>query len=117
MCSHYVPMGFSKVSLSYQVIPQDVPNSTWISSPIICPTFNSHVYKLKRLAIGENICLYFVTWGPKRCFYWRVPNVPEKNWWWPNQYGTFQKEKMCGHTHELINMNHTMSHLFFLLVA
>jgi hypothetical protein len=40
MYSHYVPIGFSTVSLSSQVVPQDVPNCTWVSSPIICPKFN-----------------------------------------------------------------------------
>jgi hypothetical protein len=50
-CSQCVPMGFSKVFLNSQVVPQDVPNSTWVSSPIICPKFNSHVHKLERLAI------------------------------------------------------------------
>jgi hypothetical protein len=85
-CSQCVPIMFPWGSQRFlefsssQVVPQDVPNSTWVSSPIICPKFNSHAYKLKRLAIGENICLYFVTWGPKRCFYWRVPNVPEIFW-------------------------------------
>jgi hypothetical protein len=58
LCSH----GVSKVSLSSQFVPQDVPNSTWVLSPIICPKFNSHVHKLERLGLGENICLYFVTW-------------------------------------------------------
>jgi len=31
-------------------IPEDVPNSTWVLwSHMVCPKFNSHVYKLKRL--------------------------------------------------------------------
>ncbi len=29
-------------------IPQDVPHSTWVLSHMLCPKFNSHVYKLKR---------------------------------------------------------------------
>jgi hypothetical protein len=42
---------------------------------MVCPKFNSHVYKLKRWAIF----LYIATGCPKRCFYWGVPSVPKKN--------------------------------------
>jgi len=32
-------------------IPQDVPHSTWVLLHMLCPKFNSHVYKLKRYNI------------------------------------------------------------------
>ncbi len=35
-------------SPSSQVVPQDIPNSTLDLSHMVCPKFNSHVYKLKR---------------------------------------------------------------------
>jgi hypothetical protein len=44
-----------------------VPNSTWISSHMICPKFNSHVYKLKKWSLVEHICFHFATGGPKEC--------------------------------------------------
>ncbi len=47
-------------------IPQDVWNNTLVLSHIVCPKFNSHVYKLKRWAMGEYFCFYFCNWGPKR---------------------------------------------------
>jgi hypothetical protein len=37
---------------------------------MVCPKFNSHVYKLKRWNLGVHICFYFATRAPKRCFYW-----------------------------------------------
>ncbi len=57
---------------------QFVPNRTPTLSHMVGPNFHSHVYKLERWAIGEHICFYFVTQGPKRCFYWGVPNVTKK---------------------------------------
>jgi hypothetical protein len=38
---------------------------------MVCPKFNSHVYKQKRWAIG--VCM-----GAKRCSSWGMPNVPKK---------------------------------------
>jgi hypothetical protein len=29
------------------------------------------------VGLREHICFYFATKGPKRCFYWGVPNVPK----------------------------------------
>jgi len=73
--SQCVPMGFSKSSSIFQVVPQDVPNSTSLLSLMVCRKFNSHAYRLKRWAIREHICFYFETWGPKNHFNWGVPNV------------------------------------------
>jgi len=73
--SQCVPMGFSKSSSIFQVVPQDVPNSTSVLSLMVCRKFNSHAYRLKRWAIREHICFYFETWGPKNHFNWGVPNV------------------------------------------
>jgi hypothetical protein len=73
--SQCVPMGFSKSSSTFQVVPQDVPNSTLVLSLMVCQKFNSNAYRLKRWAIWEDICFYFETWGPKNHFNWGVPNV------------------------------------------
>jgi hypothetical protein len=55
MWSYHVPKRFPSsqcVPLSSQNVPkrvpQDVPNSIWVLSPMVCPKFNSHGYKLKR---------------------------------------------------------------------
>ncbi len=45
---------------------------------MVCPKFNSHVYKLKRYTVGKYICFYFATGDPKRCFHWGVLNTPKK---------------------------------------
>jgi len=42
-----------------KLFPKDVPNSTSILSPLVCPKFNSHVYKLKRYSKLGHICFYF----------------------------------------------------------
>jgi hypothetical protein len=47
-CSHGVP----------QVVPQDIPNSTLILSYMVCPKFNSHIYKLKRQAKEKIMYIY-----------------------------------------------------------
>jgi hypothetical protein len=54
---NFVFLSCSQNVLKY--IPQDVPNSTLVLSHIVCPKFNSHVYKLKRWAMGEYFCFYF----------------------------------------------------------
>ncbi len=71
------PNGFPVVNVlasSSQTVPrcapEDVPNSTWVLSCMVCPKFNSHGYKLKRLYLGEHTCFYVATQDPKRCFYW-----------------------------------------------
>jgi hypothetical protein len=97
-CSHKVISKFPKDSPSSQVVPQSVPNITSAWSLMVCPKFNSHVYKLKRwgsLKGGDHrekkhVCFYFATWGPQRCFYWEWPKF-QKNWWWANQYDSFPK--------------------------
>jgi hypothetical protein len=43
-CSYHIPLRF----LSSEVVPKDIPNNTSILSHMVCPKFNSHVYKLKR---------------------------------------------------------------------
>ncbi len=49
---------FPKSSPSFQVVLYNVPSSTSFVH-MICPKFNSHMYKLKRKAVGECICFYF----------------------------------------------------------
>jgi len=74
MRSHHVPMWFLKGSHNSQSFSPRHFNSMSILLHMVCPKLNSHVYKLKRWAIREHVCLYFATWGPTRCFYWGVPN-------------------------------------------
>jgi hypothetical protein len=66
-CSHHVP---KFPMCSPDVFPQDVPNSTWFLSHIVCPKCNSPLNNLKRWSAGVHIWLYFATGGPKSCFYW-----------------------------------------------
>ncbi len=44
---------------------QDIHNSTSLLSHMVCPKFNSHVYKLKGKAGGEHHFLLLCNWGPK----------------------------------------------------
>ncbi len=46
MCSQHVFIMFLWDSPSSQVIPEGVPNSTWILSRMVCPKFNSHIHNL-----------------------------------------------------------------------
>jgi hypothetical protein len=98
MCSHEVPQ-FPKL------FPQNVPSSTSALSHMVCPKFNPHVYKLKKVDHRKHIWFYFAIGGPKRCIYWGIPNVPKKlvmgQSIWP-----LQKQKKVERTHEIINMNH-----------
>jgi len=64
-CSQCVPIRFPKGSSSPQVVPQDIPNSTSDFSHMVCPKFNSDVYKLKRCPIGEYICFLLCNLGSK----------------------------------------------------
>ncbi len=84
-CSQCVLIMFSQGSLSSQVVLQKVHNHTSILSHMVCPKFNSHVYKLKgklrvsifafTLQLGSKEVLLL---SPKRCFYWEVHNAPRK---------------------------------------
>jgi hypothetical protein len=35
---------------------------------MVCPKFNSHVYKVKRRIVWEYICFYFATWVQRGAF-------------------------------------------------
>ncbi len=75
ICFSLVPNVFP--SYSHEV-PTKFPicsYSTSTLSHMVGPNFHSHVFKLERWATWEHVCFYFVTQGPKRCFYWGVPNV------------------------------------------
>jgi hypothetical protein len=53
---------FHEVPQVLKLFPQDIPSSTSILSHMICPKFNSHIYKLKKGRLsGEHICFYFAT--------------------------------------------------------
>jgi hypothetical protein len=82
-----------------QHIPQDFPNNTSNLSHMLCPEFNSHVYKLKLWAIGEHMVKKHVWIGGCLEF--------QKLSWWVIQYGSFKKQN-CEHTHGLVNMNQTI---------
>jgi hypothetical protein len=120
MCSHYVPMRFSKGSTSCS--SQWFPNSTSVLSHMVCPKFNPQVYKLKRCAIGAPFVSILWLGVQKRCIYWGVPNILRKLMMgqsiWLVQINQKKKEKSCEHTNELINMNvcYVPHNLFFSLV-
>ncbi len=52
---HQVPKRFSNSQSVPRWVPQDVPNSTWVLSYVVCPKFNSPVYKLKRWMPGVRL--------------------------------------------------------------
>jgi len=108
MCSHHVLIRFSlnpqKVPQVPKLFPQHVLNNTSVISPMVCPKFKPHVYKLKRWVIGST----FVSILWKRCFYWKSAQCSQKNWWWAKSRRLLQN-KRHEHTYELINMNYTMS--------
>ncbi len=80
MCSYHVPT----------MCPQVVPNSTLLLSHMVCPKFNSPIYKLKR----EHNCFYFATSVQRGGSIGECPMLL-KNWWWANQNGSLQQNWKC----------------------
>jgi hypothetical protein len=105
-CCH--AMKFPKDSPSPQVGHQNVPNNTSLTSHMVCPKFNSHVYKCKMWVKGST---HFAIGCPKRCFYLGVPSKDIGDG--PINMAPFWKNEVWAHTHELINMNHKQVHLLF----
>jgi hypothetical protein len=94
-------------------VPQDVPNSTWVLSHMVCPKFNSPIYKLKRWNPGVHICFYFASGSLKRCFYWGHAQCSQKIADGPINMAPFKKrKKSCECTHDC-----NMVHMAFLLVS
>jgi hypothetical protein len=69
-CSQTVP----------KYIPLNVPNgNTSVLSHMVCPKFNSCVYKLQGWdPVGSTFVSILQLGVQKRCFYWGMPNVPKK---------------------------------------
>jgi hypothetical protein len=88
-------------------IPHDVPNgNTSVLSHMVCPKFNSHVYKLQRWNLGASTFVSILQVGvQKRCFNWGMPNVPKKLADGPINMAPLKKKmkKSCECTHELYN--------------
>jgi hypothetical protein len=61
---------------------------------MVCPKFNSYVYKVKRWAIGEHNSFYFGIGGPKRCCYGGVPNVSKKLVMGPSMFFPSKRKKL-----------------------
>jgi hypothetical protein len=77
--------------------------------PYGLPKVQLPLYKLNKVNSRLHICFYRAIGGPKRCFCWGHAQCSQKNCWRANQYGSLkEKRKNCGHTHYLINMNHTL---------
>ncbi len=72
---HHVPKGFS----SSQMCSPRFLNSTQVLSHMVCPKFNSPVYKLKWWNLRDYISFYFAI-GVHRgaSFIGGMPNVPKK---------------------------------------
>jgi hypothetical protein len=60
-----------------QEVPQKVPNSTLVLSHMICPKFNSHLYKLKRCRLGST---YVATGVANKLPLVELQNVPKIFW-------------------------------------
>jgi len=71
VCCH--AMKFPKGSPSSQVVHQNVPNSTSLISHMVCPKFNSHVYKCKKVGHMEHICFILQLAVQRGCFYFFSP--------------------------------------------
>jgi len=84
-CSHEDPIRFPS--------SQDVPNNPLDLSHMVCPKFNSHVYKLRKVGYRGAHLFPFCSWDPKRCFYWGVPNVPKELMIISQSIWLLQKEK------------------------
>jgi len=93
--------------LLFPLIPHDVPNgNTSVLSHMVCPKFNSHVYKLQRWNVGASTFVSILQVGvQKRCFNWGMPNVPKKLADGPINMAPLKKKmkKSCECTHELYN--------------
>jgi len=85
ICSQCVLIMFPWASPSSHVVPQDVPNNTSILSHMICPKFNSHVYKLKKVRQRGTHLFPFCNRDPKRWFLLGMAQCSKNNWWWANQ--------------------------------
>jgi len=59
-------------------VPQVVPNSTIILSHMVCPKFNSYVYKVKRWAYRGTHFFLFWDWGSKEVLLWGSAQCFEK---------------------------------------
>jgi hypothetical protein len=84
-CSQCVPIIFTRGFQRARQVPNLFP-----TAPQFYPK-QSCIPLYTNWKVGEHIWFYLATWGPKRCFYWGVPNV-RNNWWWVNQSGPFQKK-------------------------
>ncbi len=60
LSSHHVPIMFPMCSHEILKFSQNAPNSTFVLSHMVCPKFNSHVYKLKRWALGRTHLFLFL---------------------------------------------------------
>jgi len=118
-CSQCVHIRFPKAP---QVVPQEVPNSTSYLSHMVCPKFFTCSINWKGRLCGGAYLFLFWDWGSKRdVSIGGSAQCSKKNWWWANQCDSFKKTEKeeviliksinwLLIVHELINMDHTMSH-------
>jgi len=96
-CSHLVPYVFplrsQSGSLNFQVVLQKVPNSSSLLSHIVCPKFNSHVYKQKSWAIASTFDSILPLEVKRDASIGRHAQMFPKICWWVNQYGSFKKRE------------------------
>jgi hypothetical protein len=84
-----------------QCVPQDVPNSTWVLSHMVCPKFNSPIYKLKRWNPGVHICFYLQVAVWRGASIGGMLNVPKKMLMGQSIWLLFLKrKKSCECTHD-----------------
>jgi hypothetical protein len=73
LCSHQILKRFPKLFFTM------VPKQHLSFIPYGLPKVQlSVVWQAEKMGDRGSICVYFVTWGPKRCIYWRVPNIPKQ---------------------------------------
>jgi hypothetical protein len=81
-------------------VPQDVPNSTWVLSHMVCTKFNFPVYKQK--SRGAHLFL-FPKWVQRGASIGDMPNVPKKLLMGQSIWLPENKIKGSERTHDLIN--------------
>jgi len=95
---------FPKGSHVPKYVAQDVPNSTWVLSHMVCTKFNSPVDKLK--SRGAHLFL-FCKWVRRGASIGGMPNVPKKLVMGQSIWRPENKIKTSERTHDLINVTMT----------
>jgi len=93
---------FSKGSQVPKYVPQDVPNSTWVLSHMVCTKFNSLVYKLK--SRGAHLIFILQVGVQRGASIGGMPNLSKKLLMGQSIWLPENQIKSSERTHDLINV-------------